>query len=145
MKRSEKYPETKSFMYFNKNPRGRITCDCWLRAVSDALDEDYNAVLKELCEVQIKTGYELSDSKAIDIYLKSKGWVKCSQPRKADNTKYTGKEFCKLASDNGYGNMVCNIGGHHMVAIKPVGKYYKVRDIWDSTGGCIGNYWRKVS
>lgn len=154
MKREDKYPETSSFIYFNKNPKNRKTCDCWLRAVSDALDADYNEVLRELCDVQVKTGYELSDSKAIDIYLKSKGWVKCPQPRKSDNTKYTGRDFCDWLSinykDGELGNLVCNIGGHHMVSIKPTWHgdgfncRYKVHDIWNSTGGCIGNYWRKV-
>ena len=154
MRREDKYPETTSFVYFNKNPKNRITGDCWLRAISDGLDEDYNTVLRELCDVHIKTGYDLSENKAVDTYLKSKGWVKCKQPRKDDNTKYTGREFCDWLSinykDGELGNLICNIGGHHMVAIKPTWHgdgfncRYKVRDIWNSTGGCIGNYWRKA-
>ena len=90
--------------------------------------------------MQIKTGYEYTDSKCIEKYLASKGWVKHKQPRKADNTKYTGEEFCKkLANKNE--RYICNIGGHHIVAI--VDK--KVNDIWDSTYKCIGNYWTKES
>lgn len=151
MKREDKYPETKSFVYFNANPKHRITGDCWLRAICTGLGEDYNDVLMEMVKVQLETGYELSCDKAVEKYLASKGWVKMKQPRKDDNTKYTGKEFCSLLSENykdgKIGNLICNIGGHHMVAIKPTGKgkslKYKVHDIWDSTGGCIGNYWVK--
>ena len=34
---------------------------------------------------------------------------------------------------------IAHIGGHHIIAI--VDK--KVNDTWDSTDGCIGNYWTK--
>ena len=144
MKRSLKYPETKTFIYFNANPKNRITGDCWLRAICTGLGEDYNEVLKEMVQVHIETGYELSSDKAIDRYLASKGWVKHSQPRKDDNTKYTGSEFCELVNLYGTGgNVIANIGGHHMVAIKQVNGNYKVHDIWNSTRKCIGNYWTK--
>lgn len=86
-----------------------------------------------------KTGYALNDVKGEAKYLESKGWVKHSQLRKPDGTKYTGKEFCKLVAEKNQ-RYIANIGGHHAVAI--VGG--KVNDIWDSTDGCIGNYWTKV-
>lgn len=153
MKREEKYPETSTFMYFNANPKHRVTGDCWLRAVCTGLGEDYNKVLKEMCDVHLKTGYEMSCDRAVDMYLASKGWVKHRQPRKDDNTKYTGEDFCHWLSVNypngRLGNVICNIGGHHMVAIKPtnhgdgINCRYKVLDIWNSTRGCIGNYWTK--
>ena len=131
--REEKYPSTSTFTYYNANPKGKITCDCVTRAICTALDEPYNDVLKEMFEMQFETGYEYTDKKCTEKYLKSKGWVKMKQPRKSDNTKYTGKEFCKIYK----GTCVANIGGNHMVCIKN-GKVY---DIWDSTDRCIGNYW----
>ena len=67
--------------------------------------------------------------------MELKGWTKMRQPRKRNNTKYTGKEFCEIFK----GVCVANIGGNHTVCIKN-GKVY---DIWDSTDGCIGNYWVK--
>ena len=155
MKRQDKYPETDTFLYYNANPKNRITGDCWLRAISTGLEEDYNEVLMEMVQVHIDTGYEMSCDKAVDRYLESKGWVKHKQPRKDDNTKYTGSEWCKWLSVNfpkgETGNIICNIGGHHMVAIKPtnhgdgINSRYKVLDIWDSTYRCIGNYWTKRS
>ena len=59
--------------------------------------------------------------------------------RAIDGTKYTGKEFCKRARK--YERYVANLGGNHTVAIVNG----KVNDIWDSTDGCIGNYWTKSS
>lgn len=97
--------------------------------------------------MQLKTGYDISDVKCHGKYLESKGWIKQKQPRKSDNKKYTGDEFCsKLNHDilAAGKSVIANIGGHHIVCIKETeGLHgsFKVFDIWDSTGGCIGNYW----
>lgn len=133
--RREKYPDTTTFTYYNANPKNRITCDCVARAICTAMDEPYIKVIKEMVEMSIETGYEYTDTKCIDKYLQSKGWKKMKQPRKQNNTKYTGKEFCKTFK----GTCVANIGGNHIVCIKDG----KVHDIWDSTNKCIGNYWVK--
>ena len=137
MKRQEKYPNTNTFQYYNANPKNRITTDCVIRAISTALEQDYNKTVMEMAELQCQTGYDCSENKLIDLYLNTKGWLKHKQPRKEDNTKYTGKEFCKRART--YENYIANIGGHHIVAIVNG----KVFDTWDSTDGCIGNYWTK--
>ena len=149
MKRSEKYPETNTFHYYNANPKNRITTDCWLRAVCTGLNEPYNEVLKEMVKVHLETGYEMSSNMAIDKYLASKGWIKHKQPRKPDGKKYTGEEFCKMLQQDAKAvgmSFIANTGGHHMVCIKETGGLHgshKVHDIWNSTDGCIGNYWTK--
>ena len=137
MKRQDKYPETSTFHYYNANPKNRITGDCRIRAISVACEVPYNQVVMDLAKIQCETGYDQCCNQGIDILLKQYGWVKHKQPRKDDNTKYTGKEFCERART--YENYIANIGGHHIVAIVKG----KVWDIWDSTGGCIGNYWTK--
>ena len=134
MKRQEKYPDTSTFHYYNANPHNRITGDCWVRAICNALEIPYNQVVMEMAEFQCKTGY--SAEQLIDRYLKSKDWVKQPQPKKNNGTKYTGKEFCKRMSCE---RTIANIGANHIVAIISG----KVEDIWDSTDGCIGNYWIK--
>jgi hypothetical protein len=147
MKRQEKYPETRTFHFYNANPKNRITGDCVTRALCTALDIPYNRCVMEQAEVQCKTGYDNATAQGIDYYLKEQGWVKMPQPRKADGTKYTGKEWCEQLQEdivwamNGelLTRIVANIGGHHTVAIID-GKVY---DHWDSTDGCIGNYWIK--
>lgn len=156
MTRQEKYPETKTFHFFNANPKNRITGDCRIRAISTATEIPYNAVVLALALIQIETGYDQTANQGIDILMKKIGWKKMPQPRKKNGKKYTGKEFCKIqqrylfdkdthgrAWDDGIivsPRIFCNIGGHHEVAIVD-GKVY---DIWDSTEGCIGNYWVKI-
>ena len=138
MTRREKYPDTRTFRYFNANPHGKLTCDCTTRAISTAAEKPYNDVLVEMFSVQMETGYEYSSREAIAKYLQQLGWVKHKQPRKDNGTKYTGKEFCRKLADPKV-NYIANIGGNHIVAI--IGG--KVNDTWDSTDGCIGNYWTK--
>lgn len=155
MNRRQKYKDTDTFKFRNVNPKNRITGDCTFRAITLALDQIYNQTVMEMAEMMCKTGYALNDSKGEEAYLKSKGWIKMKQPRHSDGSKYTGKEFCRviqryLPDTEMYGNewddgivispsIVAHIGGHHIVAIIDG----IVNDIWDSTNGCIGNYWIK--
>lgn len=145
MTREQKYPDTRTFHYFNANPKNRKGSDCVVRAVCTALEQSWEDTVREMTEVGLKHGFLLNDDKTIDKYMEYKGWVKCRQPRKADNTKYTGKEWCRrlqameIPTCQRMSKIVANLGGHHTVAIMD-GKVY---DIWDSTDGCIGNYWIK--
>lgn len=147
MTRKEKYKDTATFHYYNANPKNRITGDCAYRAIAAATGIPYNEVVMGLAKVHCETGYEPTEGKGLEAYMKSIGWVKHKQPRKYDNTKYTGKEFCKelmrydseIDSGDDMHHILANIGGHHMVAIISG----QVWDIWNSTNGCIGNYWTK--
>lgn len=144
MKRQEKYPETSTFHYYNANPKNRITGDCVIRAICVACEVSYNQVVMDLAKIQCETGYDYG-SKGADILLKQYGWVKMKQPRKSDNTKFTGKEFCEHLNSLRVGGkpikrLVMNIGGHHMSCIIN----YKIWDIWDCSDGCVGNYWVKL-
>lgn len=135
--RKTKYPDTDTFMYHNSNPKNRITSDCVVRALCTALNVSYHQVLTELVALQEETGYAFNDKKAYSKYLERKGWVKHPQPRKANNTKYTGKEFChQVDKDVRY---IVHMGSQHLTTI--IGG--KVIDIWDCTEGCVGNYWTK--
>lgn len=139
-KRRAKYPETNTFHYYNANPKNRLGNDCVIRAICTALDQSWEQTVRELTEVGIKKGFVLNDKQTYAEYLKQKGWIKKEQPRKFDGTKYTGKEFCEKLQRSGnapYMNIIAHIGGHHIVAIVNG----KVNDIWNSTDGCIGNYW----
>ena len=147
MKRQDKYPDTDTFHYYNANPKNRFTTDCVIRALCTALEQDYNKTVMELAKMQCETGYDDGDTKLIDKYLNSKGWFKHPQPRKHDNTKYTGEQWCYEVQSvtsvrkSSWDRMIANIGGGHIVAIIK-GKVY---DIWDSTDKCVGNYWTKWS
>ena len=148
MIRTQKYPETATFHYHNENPKNRITGDCAYRAIARATGKPYNEVVMDCAKVHCDTGYEPTEGKGLEELMKRYGWEKHSQPRKTNGTKFTGKEFCeqlqehlryKAISQRRYKRILANIGGHHMVAIIDG----KVNDIWNSTGGCIGNYWTK--
>ncbi len=137
MKRSSKYPDTPTFHFFNANPKFRITGDCVVRAVSGATGKSWDETFDALSAVAKKLKVMANDTPAYDRYLKSLGWVKRKQPRKADGTKFTGKEFCESLPE-GHEPIVAHLGGHHVVCIRDK----KVWDTWNSTGGCIGNWWQ---
>lgn len=149
-KRRAKYPDTTTFHYHNANPKNKITTDCVIRALCTGLQMEYNDVVMELARMQCETGFDDGDTQLIDRYLKSKGWVRCKQPRKEDNTKYTGNEFCQRLMHPIYSeelnlyslpfdahHIIADLGGHHIVAIVS-GQVY---DTWNSTRGCIGIVW----
>ena len=142
-KRMRKYPETDTFHYYNANSKNKITGDCVIRAISRATDIPYNDVVMGLAELHCKTGFNMESTECYDRFLKEHGWKKYKQPRQPDNTKYTGKEFCKELFDWFNGDVprkiIAHIGSHHIVAIIDG----KVNDIWNSTDGAIGNYWVK--
>lgn len=135
--RAEKYPDTAVFTYHNENPKNRITGDCTFRAIARATGKSWAEVVREMAELSIKTGWAINDKKGIAKYMESIGWVKMAQPRKADNTKYTGADFCRI---NKHITCVASIGGHHLTAIVDG----KINDIWNCSGKCIGNYWIKL-
>ena len=137
--RKNKYPETTTFHYYNANPKHLFVPDCTIRAVCTALGETWEETSRGLTEQAIKDFTVCNDPQNVINYIESKGWCKRSQPRKSDNTKYTGKQFCrKLADEDRV--YLAHIGGHHIVCIKEK----KVWDTWDSTDGCVGNYWVKI-
>ena len=144
----QKVKNTTTFYYRNANPKNKKTTDCFVRAISTAMEQDYETTARELLDMWMKTGYCLNDPKCYGAYLESKGWVKHKQPRHSyDNTKYTGRQFClelvrydsDIDSGNDMNHIIAHIGGHHIVAII-CGQIY---DIWNSEDKCIGNYWTK--
>lgn len=151
-KRQRKYPDTDTFHFHNANPKGKMTSDCVVRAISTVLKQPYDQTLREMTEMTIKTGYMWNENKGINKYMESKGWVKCKSPRKHDGTKYTGNEFCRTLMhpiyceelnlyDKGFeiNNVLTNIGGHHIVAIMSG----QIWDIWNSGNKSIGIVWVK--
>lgn len=132
--------DTEYFRYYNANPKDRRTADCVLRAIVVSTGKTWDEVLDGLVEIAHKYKVMVNDTPCYDRYLQSLGYSKMKQPRKDDNTKYTGEEFCKYLIRNhlyeGY-DIVAHIGGGHIVAIDRA----QVVDIWNSTYKTIGNYW----
>lgn len=145
--------ETSTYHFYNANPKDRRTGDCVIRAIATATDKTWEEVLQGLTEIALKYKIMPNDEKCYDRYLASLGWRKEKQPRKEDNTKYTGSEFCELL-DSDYceyainyqsstDTIIAHIGGHHIVCIKIHDYEHKAFDIWDSTSKTIGKYWTR--
>jgi len=143
MKRSDRYPNTNWFMYYNHNPKSRITTDCVTRAISFVSGIPYDELLKKMCSFQIETGYDPTDgSVGMNKFFFSLGFRKNAQPKTASNKKYTGKQFCNYLLESGCTqNVVANIGGHHVTTFIFSDGIYKCYDIWDPTDFCVGNFW----
>ena len=56
MKRQDKYQNTRTFQYYNANPKNRITGDCVIRALCTAMGKPYETVYRELFEFSMKNG-----------------------------------------------------------------------------------------
>lgn len=151
-KRMKKYPDTDYFHFHNANPKGKMTTDCVVRAITTALEQPYEQTLLEMAQMSVETGYMLNENKGMDKYLQSKGWIRCKQPKKRNGKKYTGKEFCRTLTHPIYSEqlnltnksfemnrVVANIGGHHAVAIMGG----QIWDTWNSAEGSIGIVWVK--
>lgn len=135
-----KIPEdTNIFHYYNRNPKDKLTNDCVIRAIATATEKTWGEVYNTLCEMGLKYGLMPNDPKCYERYLKELGWVKHNQPRKDDNTKYSGSEFVKTTEYRNIKNnaVIAKIGSHHMTVIVN-GKIY---DTWNCSGNKIGNYW----
>lgn len=145
MSRQKMYPDTDIFTFYNANPKGRYTGDCIARAICTVLELSYSQVVMELAGLQCETGY--ADIDLVSRYMKMNGYTKYKQPRREDNKRVRGEEFCKMlrkseitldgADDT---HILANIGAGHIVAIVN----YKIHDTWDSSNNCIGNFWAKV-
>lgn len=151
-RRRAKSPETSTFLWYNANPKGHITSDCTIRALSTGLGISWYDVLDGL--YQLRRRYALyGDMKSIEKYLESQGWVKHKQPRRPDGKKYTGGQFANWLSVNHgsgiLGPVICSVASH-MFCIYPTNHgdgtncKYKVLDTWDSTGKCICHYWTRA-
>lgn len=135
MKRQDKYPDTNTFKFHNANPKGRYTGDCIYRAATAATGLTYETVCRELCEMQIETGY--ADIQLMDKYLTSKGFSKQPRPTYSDGCHCKASDFILHFLNDGHRPVVANIGSGHVAAI--VDK--RLLDTWDCTYRTVGNYW----
>lgn len=126
---------TLPFKEFNANPKGKITCDCVIRALCTALNKDYYEVYDELVDISKKTGFMLNEKRVEDKLLEAYGFKKMKQPRKNDGTKYRVNEI----------RLICNAPiivirvAHHLTTVKDG----VLIDIWNCGYKTINNYYIK--
>ena len=136
MKRTDRFPETSTFHYFDANPADRITTDCVIRAVCMFTRKTWAETYRDLTEVGIENSIDGQDVKGVELYLAKYGWQKMKQPRKADGSKYTAREFCQQIAKAG-SVYVLSLANH----LTYVSETRQIWDIWDCGGKCVGNYW----
>ena len=127
--------ETSTFHFHNENPKGRRTGDCVIRAIARASGDSWDDTLTGLFKVALRVKSELAWKDCYEKYLAEQGWTKVKQPRKADGSKYTVKEWAEIHQD---GNYIIR-AAHHMTCIIDG----KCNDIWNCTNLTVLNYWTR--
>ena len=108
---------------YNPNPTGRSVGDCSVRAISKALNIDWETAYAMICA----NGYAMGDMPSSDsvwgAVLRQNGFYKQAIPNRCPDC-YTVDDFCE---DHPSGTYVLGFGGH--VATVVDGDLY---DSWDS-------------
>lgn len=126
--------ETSTFHYNNANPKNLRASDCAFRAISLFTGNSWDKVYTDLCAYGFKMRRAPNEKKVYEKYLDDLGYIKQSQPRKSDGTKYTVREFCKRSE----GTILVSTANHLSCIVDG-----KVNDTWDCGSDCVGNYWKK--
>lgn len=120
------------YIKLNINPQGKQVGDCVIRAISTALNQEWERTYIELA-IQ---GFMMSDMPSSDSvwneYLKSKGLTRHIVPDTCPNC-YTVKQF---ADDHPKGRYLVFVGQHVVAVID--GNYI---DTWDSGDRVPIYYW----
>lgn len=115
---------------WNPNPTGRVVGDCSVRAVSKALDIDWETAYDLITENGRGMGDMPSSDSVWGSVLRQHGFYRASIPNICPEC-YTAEDFCY---DNPEGVFVLGFGGH--VATVVDGNLY---DSWNSSN-CIPVY-----
>lgn len=101
------------FKYFNPNPMNKRVGDCVIRAISKALDWEWNDTYTALC----LQGYVMSDLPSSNqiwgAFLRKQGFIRQVIPNECPDC-YTVEDFCK---DHPTGIYVLGTGSHAICCI----------------------------
>ena len=115
---------------YNPNPTERAVGDCAVRAISKALDIDWETAYNLIASNGFAMGDMPSSDSVWGSVLRQNGFYRSSIPNRCPDC-YTAADF---AQDNPVGTFVLGFGGH--VATIVNGNLY---DSWDSSN-CIPIY-----
>ena len=122
------------YIEYNPNPTGRRVGDCAIRAISKALDIDWETAYIKV----VTNGYNMGDMPSSDSVwgsvLRQNGFYKKAIPNECPEC-YTAEQFCY---EHPQGVFVLGFGGH--VATVRDGNLY---DSWDSSQEIPVYYWYK--
>lgn len=117
---------------FNENPAGRNVGDCAVRAVSVALDTDWETAYNLIADAGFNMGDMPSSDSVWGAVLRQHGFYRRALPTSCPDC-YTASDF---ARDHRRGTYVLGFGGH--VATIKDGNLY---DAWDSSNETPIYYW----
>ena len=122
------------FIEYNPNPVGRHVGDCSVRAISKALDIDWETAYVLLAMNGFSMGDMPSSDSVWGAKLRQRGYSRKSIPDSCPDC-YTAEDFCR---DHPRGTFVLGFGGH--VATVRDGELF---DSWNSSQGVPQFYWTK--
>lgn len=122
------------FIEYNPNPVGRHVGDCSVRAISKALDIDWETAFVLLSMNGFSMGDMPSSDSVWGATLRQRGYSRKSVPNLCPDC-YTAEDFCR---DHPRGIFVLGFGGH--VATVRDGVLF---DSWDSSQEIPQFYWTK--
>ena len=120
------------FIKFNNNPVGRKVGDCAVRAVSVALDIDWEEAYNLIADAGLAMGDMPSSDSVFGAVLRQHGFRRSAIPNSCPDC-YTAEDF---AADHPRGVFVLGFGGHVATVID--GNLY---DSWDSSHEVPVYYW----
>ena len=119
---------------YNPNPAGRNVGDCAVRAISKALNIDWETAYALIALNGYLMGDVISSNSVWGAVLRQHGFSRSAIPNTCPDC-YTAEDFCM---ENPRGVYVLGFGNH--VATVVDGKLY---DSWDSSKEIPQYYWRK--
>ena len=122
------------FREFNNNPTGRRVGDCAIRAVSLALNKDWESTYLLIALNGLQMGDMPSSNSVWGSVLRQAGSVRENLPNTCPDC-YTVRDFCE---EHPKGTYVLGLSGHVVTAKD--GNWY---DIWDSGDETVLFYWRR--
>lgn len=118
----------------NENPRARRTIDCTIRAISTALEQDWDTTYVGITA----KAFELKDMPTANhvwgAYLRDQGWTRDIIPNDCPEC-YTVADFCE---DNPHGIYILALHEHVVCVIE--GNYI---DTWDCGDEVPIYYWQR--
>lgn len=121
----------------NTNPKGHLSSDYEIRALSKATGKSWEEVFKGLYEIAYRNRSMLDEKKVLDEYVRSVGFVYRKLPKvEAGGSRPKVSSFAKQL---GKGTYLLIIANQITVAIN--GNYYEV---WNCGNKAVYGYWEKV-
>lgn len=140
--------DTDTFKFVNRNPRGKYTGDCAIRAVAEACGMTWHQALDKLGKLR---GDVVNSSGKVMCVLHFEGF-KLQPQAVVDGRPMTGAELCEKFNREFHSGeiVVTELGKHgftHVAAVMPDSEdgvtRYRIHDAFDSTGLYTGCYYVK--